>query len=114
MGVQRKFTGPNILISVALAPMLLLVALVVWFLSYFRPSGHEHWGDGAILISVFFVAYPVTLLLTLAGFFWAHRRSRQFATDTPLTTRALGVGAILLLLLPWMWVGWLAISDRMK
>jgi heme/copper-type cytochrome/quinol oxidase subunit 2 len=94
--------------------MLLLSSLVIWFFTFYRPSGQERWGDGAILFYAFYVAYPITLLFTIVGAVLAHIRSRRFNADVPSSTRALGVTAIVCLISPWIVVAFLAISDQIK
>ena len=81
--------------------MFLWVALMVWWFTYFRPSGHERWGDAAILFYAFFIASPITLLLGAVAGFWAHRVQRTSEQSLPWLTVFLGAIVTSLIVLPW-------------
>ena len=77
----------NILLIASCIPSALLTAYVLWFMLVFRPSGEEHWGDGATIFYLGSLTYPLSLALIAIATFLAIRWRRTHpgqATNGPL------------------------------
>jgi hypothetical protein len=101
-GVEHPtgFRGPNVVLGLSLAPMLLWCVFLAWWMAYFRPSGLERWGDGVVLFYVLFAAYSLTLVLWAIGGVWAIVRWRKSRLEVPRATIALIAVAVIVLAVP--------------
>ena len=89
MGAKSRLYWPNSLLIAALVPMFLLYAITVLFFAYWRPSGNEQWGDGAIIFIVGAFAIPASLLLVLAGIICTVRICNAGQMRMPRATKLL-------------------------
>ena len=100
MGAKNRFSWPNALLIAALFPMFSLYGITAWFFAYWRPSGNEQWGDGAILFIVGAFAIPGSALLVLSGILWTKRICTAGQVSMPSTTKELTVFAAILVAVP--------------
>lgn len=90
-------------------PCNLLSIFILWYQYVFRPSGHEKWGDAAVIFYLAVLAYPITIGMVLVALLLARGTARtqsgrwNLALVVPLVLSAISMG------LPWLqlrtWTG---------
>lgn len=94
---------PNILIAASLIPSTLLLAVMIWYILVFRPSGEERWGDGVIVLYLGAITYPLSIALLSFGTFLALRLTRK-TPEQPTASLLLFVASVAFLVFPWLFI----------
>jgi hypothetical protein len=104
--VSQRRNWSIIFLAASLVPSSLLVAFILWFMLWYRPSGQEQWGDAAAIAHFGALTYPPSLLFLGIGSVLAFRCWRQHVKNLAVA-RWLIAGSCLLLLAPWflLWLG---------
>lgn len=99
--MRRDPRWPQILIGASIVPMLMLSAYIIWFASVFRRSGRENWDDAVSIFNLGVLAYPISLLLLVAGCSGMFLLRSHDLHPFPLLSRVLFVFSIIGLAMPW-------------
>ena len=88
---------PKITLLASWIPTALLVAYILWYMLFFRPSGQEAWGDGVTIFYLAALTYPLSLALLVVAVVLAIRRRRRLPDQQSAGPILFTVSALLLL-----------------